>query len=151
MQYKKNDKEESCVYVDILDHRQYLEILSKIRKDTYKIVIVQIDGYKKDDPVVDTAMQMMPLEKKETVSRWFGTAAPGRQAVQYTFTKKREFFGYLSSFEAFYIRRTGKKNCYELEYTDFGLDDIAFLDENDELLFFTVTHEGFAFLNKKYL
>ena len=146
---KSKSLENICVPLTIINCNQYLDILNKIRKATAKIVIVQIDGLKEDDPVVETAKQLMILEKQEIVDKWFGTIAPGRKAVQYTFQKKREFFGYLSTFESFFIVKS--ENPYVVEETDFGMDDIAFLDQNGELLFYTTTHEGYAYLNERFI
>ncbi len=143
--------EQYCVPIDISNHKQYLDILNTIRKDTDKIVIVQIDGYDEDDAIVETAQNMMILEKKEIVSEWYGTIAErGRGAIKYTFIKNREFFGYLSTFVSFFIGKN-TKNGYEVECTNFGFDDIAFLGANNELLFYTTTHEGYADINIKYL
>ncbi len=141
--------EHNCADVVLRNRLQYLDILNTIRNETEKIIIVQIDGEDKTDPIVNTAKEMMTLEKREIVSEWYGTFAPGRSAMKYTFLKKREFFGYLSSFESFFIVES--ENPYEVRTTDFGFDDIAFLDRNGELLFFTTTHEGYANLNKKYI
>ncbi len=136
-----------CDFIDISSHQDYLKLLNIIRKDTAKIIIVQIDGYDKDDPVVNTAKSMMILENEEIVSEWIGTTTIGRKAVQYTFIKNRDFFSYLASFEAFF--ETEDNEDLDTD-TDFGLDDIAFLDSNGELLFYTTTHEGYAYLNRKY-
>ena len=157
MKRKQNQKQEPFFpetnYFDIWlsNHEQYLTLLDLIRKDTQKIVIVQIDGQNDDDPVVNTAKSMMTIEKREIVHEWFSTIAePSRRAVQYTFLKNRDFFDYLSTFESFFIGRESLKHGYEVIDTDFGLDDIAFLDENGEILFSTTTHEGFATLHKRY-
>lgn len=139
---------DNCVPITLKTHSQYLEILNTIRKDTVKIVIVQIDGEDPKDPIVNQAKERMLLEKQEIVSRWFGTVAPGRSAVQYTFLKNRDFFSFLSSLESFFL--VGSESPYTVKKTEFGFDDIAFLDSNGDVLFFTTTHEGYAHLNNKY-
>ena len=116
--------ENKCVPVWIETHRQYLELLDLIRKDTAWIVLVQIDGADEDDPIVETAKQMMTLEKQETVDRWMGTIAPGRNAARYVFRKHRSFFGYLATFESFFLVKS--RDPFVVEGTDFGMDDIAF-------------------------
>ena len=141
--------EDNCDFIIIKSRSQYLDILNTIQKDTAKIIIVQIDGEDIEDPIVKNAKEMMILEKQEIVSKWFGTIAPGRKAVRYTFLKNREFFVYLSSFESFFIVLS--ENPFVANLTDFGIDDIAFSDNNGDLLFFTTTHEGYAYLNRKYL
>lgn len=141
--------EDICVPITITNHRQYLDILKKVRKETAKIIIVQIDGLVKDDPIIQTARQMMILEKRENVNRWLGTISHGWCAVQYTFKMNWEFFDYLSDFESFFIVKS--ENPYYVARTDFGLDDIAFLDQNEEILFYTTTHEGHAYINKRLI
>lgn len=141
--------ENKCVPVWIENHRQYLEILDRVRKDTALIVLVQIDGADEEDPIVKTAKQMMLLEKQETVDHWLGTIAPGRGAARYVFRKHRSFFGYLATFESFFLVKS--IDPLVVETTDFGMDDIAFLDQNGELLFYTTTHEGYANLHCKYV
>ena len=146
--YDLSNPEQKCDDIILSDHLQYLDILNTIRKDTEKIVIVQVCGKDDSDVVVNTAKEMMTLEKTEFVNEWFGTVQEGEAAAQYTFLKKRDFFDFLSSFEAFFIVTS---LCpYEVKRTDFGLDDIAFLDRSGEVLFYTTTHEGYAYLNKKY-
>ncbi|MBR3459609.1 MAG: hypothetical protein IKH21_02300 [Clostridia bacterium] len=137
-------------YTDVIlnSHSQYLNILNLIRKNTERVTIVQIDGRDDGDVIVSTAKELMPLEKTEIVDSWFGTKAPGRAAVQYTFLKKRAFFDYLCSLESFFI--VTSTNPYRVKRTDFGLDDIAFLDGSGHLLFYTVTHEGYACLSNRY-
>lgn len=154
MKYNKiNDcPENKCKSIELSNHKQYLEILNKTSKLTSKIVIVQIDGPDKEDEIVNTAFRIMPLENKEIVNEWYGTIAEGsRGAIKYTFIKKHSFFEYLASFESFFIGKIDKYNNYDVIYTDFGIDDIAFLGDNGELLFYTTTHEGEAYLNEKLL
>ncbi len=140
--------------VDLHSHKQYLAILAMLKKDTKRIVLVQIDGVKKDDPIVENAHHMMTLQNKEIVSEWLGTCAPGRGAVQYTFQSSDEFFGYLCTFDAFFLWEPHPAKPHvgytQLRSTDFGNDDIAFLDQNNRLLFYTTTHEGFAWIHKQY-
>lgn len=142
------------VDVDLYSHKQYLAILEMLKKDTKKIVLVQIDGPDDTDSVVENAQIMMPLKNKEIVSEWLGTIAPGRGAVQYTFKSNDEFFGYLCRFESFFLwdkHPTKPHMGYTvLRDTEFGIDDIAFLDKNDTILFYTTTHEGFAWMKAEY-
>jgi outer membrane protein assembly factor BamE (lipoprotein component of BamABCDE complex) len=55
---KKSDNsfsENNCDYILLKSRSQYLDILNAIRKDTEKIIIVQIDGEDKEDPIVNAA------------------------------------------------------------------------------------------------
>jgi hypothetical protein len=139
--------EHSCVSVDICNRKQYLEVLNKIRKLTHKIIIVQIDGPVENDPIINTAYTLLQLEKKEIVSEWYGTIAESsRGAVQYTFNtirNRREFFGWLASLDSFW-------NGIEVDddFPNARFDDIAFLDEQGKLLFFSTTHEDYFAIRK---
>lgn len=133
------------------NHKQYLSILDKLQKLTAQIVLVQIDGPDPEDPVVNTALEMMPLVRKEVVDEWFSTIAErGRGAIQYTFTKKREFFGYLKTFDSFFLARDTLRG-FQVQQTSFGYDDIAFLDSGGNLLFYTTTHEGYAYMQESLI
>lgn len=146
---KSNDMPESlCVKIDINNRKQYLDVLGKIRKLTQKIIIVQIDGPIKNDTIIDTAYDLLHLEKKEIVSEWHGTKAEaGRGAIQYTFNtirNRKEFFGWLSSLNSFWDGiETNLK-----EFPNSRFNDIAFLDENGSLLFYSTTHEDFFAIRK---
>ena len=109
--------------------------MNKLRNITAKILIVQTEWQEKEDPIIETAKQTMLLEKQETVCRWFGTFAPESPAVQYTFRSSKAFFGYLSGFSSFSAEE------------EIGFDDIAFVDQKENVLFYTTTHEGYTYLN----
>lgn len=145
-----NYPENECVLIDISDRKQYLKVLEKLRKLTHKIIIVQIDGPIKNDPIVNTAYSLLHLEKKEIVNKWFGTIAEGgRGAVKYTFNtirNRREFFGFLSSLDSFWdgIETISDKYDFNARF-----DDIAFLDEQERLLFYSTTHENIFCIRKE--
>lgn len=139
-------------HIDLTDHEQHVEILTKLRKLTHRIVIVQVDGEVKDDPLIVKALSMMELLFKHQTWEWFSTDRfGGKPAVEYVFRKKREFFDFLKGYEAFFISdppsRFDRKE-YRVRYTDFNpANDIAFLDEDGQLLFYTCTHEGMAMIH----
>lgn len=146
---EKSELENDCEPIELKTHTQYLEYLDLIEKDCAKIVIVQIDGLDKNDPVVNFAKNKMRLESENRVLEWFGSIAPNNNAIEYTFAKNKAFFDYLRTLEAFFIEVA--ENPYEIRRTPFGIDDIAFLGKKGELLFYTTTHEGYAYLNEKYI
>lgn len=145
----KVQPESACEPVELGSHEQYLEYLDLIESDTEKIVIVQIDGADNADPIVKRAEKSMCLQSRRRTNDWYGTITLGKQGMEYTFLKSNEFFEYLRSLEAFYIETSAVPYTFRL--TDFGTDDIAFVDKNDNLLFYTTTHEGDAYLNRIYL
>ncbi len=130
---------------DISSHGQFIELLFKLRKLTKYITIVQIDGEKKNDPVISKAMEKMILLDKYKALEWHGTLHLSHCGMVYEFdVKDKSFFSDLMEYEAFYIPATSRNGEYRPEYTSFGLNDIAFLDRDKGPLFFTTTHEGFS-------
>lgn len=149
-QHKEKSKlENACVPIELKTHEQYLEYLKLIEKDCSKIIIVQIDGEDESDPVIYYAKKKMRLESRKRVIEWFGSIAPNSKALEYTFANSNAFFDYLRTFEAFYIEISD--NPFDIHRTDFGIDDIAFIGKKGDLLLYTTTHEGYAYLNEKYM
>lgn len=146
---KKIGSEMRFEMIDIPNCKRYLELLNKLREGTQKIVIVQIDGAIKNDPIVNAARNMLRLEKKETVSEWLGTKAnAGRGAVMHTFSvtqNRKEFFGFLASFNSFWDGIESVAGEWD-EESEF--DDIAFLDSAEKPLFFSTTHEHEFYLRE---
>ena len=54
-----------------------------------------------------------------------------------------KYCDYLRKYETFC-----KSVNYKAKETNFGVDDIAFFDKNDNLLLRTTTHEGFIFVDE---
>lgn len=148
MKIKRYPKEQ-CVRIEISNQKQYREVLKKIQEPTQKIIIVQIDGFIKDDPIVNTAWNILHLEKKEIVNEWYGTIAESsRDAVKYTFNvihNKNRFFNFLYSLNSFW---DGIETVADKCDIQSNFDDIAFLDDKSELLFYSTTHEGDFFISK---
>lgn len=137
---------------DISSHEQFVELLFKLRKLTKYITIVQIDGEKKNDPMITKAMEKMTLLDKYNALEWYGTLRLSHCGTVYEFdVKDKSFFSDLMEYEAFYIPATSRDGEYRPEYTSFGLNDIAFLDRDKGPLFFTTTHEGFSVIHPDVL
>ena len=137
---------------DISSHEQFVELLFKLRKLTKYITIVQIDGEKKNDPMITKAMEKMTLLDKYNALEWYGTLRLSHCGTVYEFdVKDKSFFSDLMEYEAFYIPATSRDGEYRPEYTSFGLNDIAFLDRYKGPLFFTTTHEGFSVIHPDVL
>ncbi len=137
---------------DISSHEQFVELLLKLRKLTKYITIVQIDGEKKNDPVISKAMYKMTLLDKYNALEWYGTHRSHGYATVYEFdVKDKSFFSDLMEYEAFYIPAESRSGEYCPERTSFGLNDIAFLDSDKRPLFYTTTHEGFSVIHPDVL
>ena len=61
----------------------------------------------------------------------------------YIFKSNKIYFEFLRKFESFYINKVSKSTFTTLT-TDFGTDDISFLDERNKRLFSSTTHEGYG-------
>ncbi|WP_426351102.1 hypothetical protein ACPWSR_07715 [Alloiococcus sp. CFN-8] len=136
--------EEKTTLINLTSHEQYLDILKKLKSKTAYIVLVQIDGEDKNDLNLVKALKQMELIGTKKVNEWLGTRTRGFPAVRYIFKFDERYIKYLSNFDSFFFNTTDKWSYDAVEKTDFGFDDIAFLDENRQVLFYTTTHEGYA-------
>lgn len=139
-------QEEKTVPIQLTDHEQYLALLDQLEVRTAAIILVQIDGGGTADEIVSQASSCMKLLEKKKVSRWPGTVTKGKPAIQYIYQADGRFFKFLKRFPSFFFNRRDSWGCDLVEETEFGQDDIAFLDSSRSLLFFTTTHEGYAYI-----
>lgn len=134
-----------CVPVELTNHEQYLRLLEKLRKKTVYIMLVQINEEDEREPILAKALSCMELVERRCVSKWLGTVRKGPKAPRYLFRADDRFFKFLKGFPAFFFNRKDGWGCDIVEETDFGQDDIAFLDQERSVLFYTTTHEGYAY------
>ena len=135
--------------ITLTDHRQFLSLLAALEKETAVIEIVQVNGEDEDTPLIKAAMPF--LIKKEIVNKWHGTKRGGKGAPKLTFRADKAVFAHLRKYEHFFGNSRDEYGCDTVIETDFGQDDIAFLDNNGEPLFFTTTHEGYAVIAEEVL
>ena len=128
--------------ITLTDHKQFLRLLSALEKKTAVIEIVQINGEDLNAPLVKAAMPF--LIRKDIVNKWHGTRRGGKGVPKLTFRADRTIFAHLRKYEQFFVNLRDEYGCDKVVETDFGQDDIAFLNKNGEPLFFTTTHEGYA-------
>lgn len=137
---------------NIQSHEQFVELLIKLRKLTKYITIVQLDRENKKEPLILNAQDKMELLDKYKAQEWYGTLRLGGYGMVYEFdVKDKSFFEDLMKYEAFYIPEEDREGGYSPKRTDFGIDDIAFLDKDNRPLFYTTTHEGFAMIHPDVL
>lgn len=136
---------DQCVSIELTDHQQYLWLLEQLRKNTAYIMLVQINEEDEKDPILSKALSCMKLVEKRYVGKWPGTVRKGAKAPQYLFQADARFFKFLNGFPSFFFNRKDPWGCELVEETDFGQDDIAFLDQEQNILFYTTTHEGYAY------
>lgn len=130
--------------ITLTSHEQHLKLLDVLEKRTRTIEIVQICGDDLDEPLIRAAMPF--LIKKERVNKWHGTKQGGRGSLKFTLRADKAFFKHLRSYECFFRGMTDENGLDSVRETNFGLDDIAFLDGGGAALFFTTTHEGEAYI-----
>ena len=129
--------------VQLVSREQYHALLQKLEPEAAFIVLTQIDRRDPEAEVIRRAGDCMELLERKPVWNWLGTVRLGDPAEQYTFAASRSFFIYLRKFESFFLNEPN-----DLRITDFGYDDIAFLDRDRQPLFYTTTHEGYAYLRR---
>jgi len=150
---KRIRREDEMIDYDtnIQTHEQFVELLLKLRKLTKYITIVQPYRKNKGEPLIRKAMNSMELIDEYRSHEWYGTYTLGYGYVYEFDVKYKEFFKDLMRYEAFYIPLEDKYGCYRPQKTDFGFDDIAFLDEDKQPLFYTTTHEGYSMIHPDVL
>ena len=146
--------------MDIIDytgklnnHEEYINILDKIEIKCKYIEVVVIDGRKSNELIDKFKDDILNIKK---VSKWWGTQTRGSNYL-YRINSSKEIFEYLRNVETFckyYEYGSNNESLRRGDYseiTDFGLDDIAFYDNNNDCLLCTTTHEGYIAANKKIL
>lgn len=125
------------------DHKEYIKMLNKIELKCKYIEIVIIDGRKSNELVDEFSNDIIEVKK---ISKWWGTQIEGVNNL-YKIKATKEFFIYLTKYETFCKYHQSKNRGDYVEITDFGYDDIAFYDENNNYILFTTTHEGDIVIN----
>ena len=143
--------EEFCGRVEIRDYDEYIELLDAVRPFTAYIAIVQIDGYDPEDVIMLEADAQMESVGRYRTNKWPGTRTRGMRAQLHMYKANRSFFQWLADGEAFFYNTEDEWGCDVVEQTDFGLDDIIFLDKEQEVMMFTTTHEGLIFINEELI
>ena len=139
-------------YDGIQNHEQFVLLLYKLRKLTKYIEIVQLDRENKKEPLILKAQERMVLLDKYKAKDWYGTLRTGGYGMLYEFdVSDKSFFDVLMEYEAFYYPDTDDEGGYRRRLTDFGIDDIAFLDKDHRPLFYTTTHEGESMIHPDVL
>ncbi len=98
------------------------------------------------DKIILFAKENMKLVNQK-VSNKFMMSRYSKKMPIYTFELSEIFYKYLKSFN--YIFLNSNENDVKFSQ-DFTQIDMAFLDKEMNVIFFTITHEGIASLNKDY-
>ena len=127
------------------NHKKYIKVLKKLEEKTKYIEIVLIDEKETNDLVENLKKDIISTK---IVSKWWGTETEAKNKLV-KINASKELFEYLRNFETFCKYYTSIFRGDYSETTDFGYDDIAFYNENDEMLLCTTTHEGYIMINEK--
>ena len=143
----------------ISSHAQHVEILKRVEPFTKFVEIVSRYAGALTDELTTSLAQFL-VETKE-VWEWAGTISKGAASTLYRYSYDEALFQNLREYEGFFIHMPYRNSSddfinipdsvvlWQMRYTSFGDKDIAFFDENNDLLFYTVTHEGYAFIDEK--
>ena len=135
------------------NHEEYIKVLNRIEQKCKYVEIVIIDGRKSNDIVDNFSSDILEIKK---VSKWWGTEIESVNNL-YRIKATKEFFTYLTKYETFckYYEYGSSKESFTRgdysEITNFGYDDIAFYDENNNYILFTITHEGNIAINNEII
>ena len=114
-------------------HEQHIEILNKIKPFTKFVEIVIPYG---DSPNDELILSLRPfLIERKKVHEWAGTISGGKASTLYRYSSSDYLFQRLNELESF--------------FTSLDYNDIAFFDENNDVIFYTTTHERYAVINEK--
>lgn len=127
------------------DHKEYLRILKLLENKCKYIEYALVDDY--DTRLIDAFKDdVISMKLKNS---WWGTKSNAKNQI-YKLKSSPQIFKYLKQYETFckyIISETGDVS----EDTDFGMNDIAFFDDNEMPLLFTTTHEGYIMIRKDLL
>lgn len=118
-------------------HNEYLQVIKLLENKCKYIEYVLVD--ENDKEFIERFENLIISEKLK--NKWWGTKSSGKSKV-YRLKASKEIFNYLSRFETFCKLVFSDKGDIA-EETDFGINDIAFFDDNEIPLLFTTTHEGY--------
>lgn len=83
----------------------------------------------------------------EKTNNWWACIVSYIETIAYIKSSK-ELFDYLKKYERFYKYILTEQESIVIEETSFGTSDIAFFDNEDNILLGTCTHEGFTYVTR---
>ena len=136
--YSKDNIMELVDYTGkINSHNEYLESIKQLEKKSKYVEYVLVN--EEDTRFIEEFKDFIITMKQK--NKWWGTKSCGKSKV-YKIKSSKAIFNYLKQFETF-CKYSISYNGDIIEYTDFGINDIAFFDDNEIPLLFTTTHEGY--------
>ena len=133
---------------ELKTHSDYVNIINKLETKTKKIEMVIIDG-KSDNNFIKRIKNN--IISKDKVSHWWENYTC-KLNYKYVIKPSKKVFDILRDHENFLkILFDNKGNVYDYQITDFGIDDIAFFDEDKKPLLCTTIHEGKIYIRSDLL
>lgn len=118
-------------------HQEYLQVLELLEDECKYIEYVLVNDF--DCELVDKfADSILSVEQK---NKWWGTKSSQKTTI-YKMHSSKAMFAALRKFETFCKYIASSEGDMVID-TDFGQNDIAFLDDKELPLLFTTTHEGY--------
>ncbi|KAF1296574.1 hypothetical protein BAU15_14625 [Enterococcus sp. JM4C] len=129
----------------ITNKNDYMKILNFLEKQTKYIEILQLMDDNQPNFIIEKYRAILVTQK--TVSNWNDTGAKG---LLYKFdlnlAEKERIFKDLKKIDPFFYNKFDIRLGETVENTDFGYANIAFFDIKGKLVFYTITHEGLAWI-----
>jgi hypothetical protein len=122
---------------DLNHHGDYLNVIKQLEKKSQYIEYVLVD--EEDIEFIEKFKDL--ILSKKAKNKWWGTHSSGKSDV-YKLRVSPQIFKYLRGFETF-CKIINSDYGDRVENTDFGINDIAFFDNQQMPLLFTTTHEGY--------
>ncbi|MBD5136182.1 MAG: hypothetical protein HDT39_09530 [Lachnospiraceae bacterium] len=126
-------------------HNEYLQVIKQLENKCKYIEYVLVDEYETDF-IEEFKSRIISVKLN---NRWWGTIYGGKRKI-YKIKSSKEIFKYLNKFETFCKYTFSDKGDIS-EDTNFGINDIAFFDDNEVPLLFTTTHEGYITIREDFL
>ncbi len=118
-------------------HQEYVQVLELLEDKCRYIEYVLVNN--SDRELVDKfANFILSVEQK---NKWWGTKSSQKNTI-YKMKTSKAMFTALRKFETFCKYIASSEGDVVID-TDFGQNDIAFLDDKELPLLFTTTHEGY--------
>lgn len=131
--------------ITLNEHNNYLKLLNILETRTKYIEYVVLD--EEDTSLIESLQD--DIINQKTVNKWWGTKT-SQHCNLYRIKASSKLFSLLKSYSTFCHLKTGDWGDYT-EPTDFGINDMAFFDDQREPLLFTTTHEGYINIRKDLL
>lgn len=116
-----------------------------MEKNTKYIELLQLIDDNESNFIIEKYNQL--LITKKNVFNWNDSGAKGVvYKFDIKFSDKEKIFNDLRKINSFFYNTWDNKLGETVETTEFGYMNIAFFDSKGKLLFYTITHEGIAWI-----